>query len=426
MDAYKNLYQRTADGIKPGLEVVELILNNLNNPHLLFPVIHIAGTNGKGSVCSMIESVLRNSGLKTGLFTSPHLIHFKERYRINGNSIPDNRLNRLILSLGKYADEVCEENKIRRATFFEISSIIAFQYFADEDVDIAIIEVGMGGRWDATNVVDPLLSVITHIAMDHMDYLGDSLEEIAEEKAGIIKKGRPVISAPQSDEVMKVLNNKDQRIIYTEKNITAVRVGLPQKIKFSTMSQNLPPINLPLLGEFQCENASIAISALEIISDLMSISLNYKKGLESVKWPGRFMQLSKNPISIFDGAHNPDAAKELAASIRTMYPKYKCGFIIGFLNDKDVYGYIEQISSITEKIWTVSLDTHRGLSSKELSVIIDSFGQKTFPMSMHDAWKDASLWANNDENRIIIIAGSLRLSESLVLEGIFSESLLTS
>ena len=179
MDAFKNLFKRTADGIKPGLDVINKILNCLDNPHHKYTVIHVAGTNGKGSVCKIIESILHSSGFKTGLFTSPHLVHFAERYQINGKIISKNRLNRLIISMEKKVDSICEENNLRKATFFEISTAIAFQYFADENIDIAIIETGMGGRWDATNVVSPIVSVITHIGIDHTEFLGKTLDKIA-------------------------------------------------------------------------------------------------------------------------------------------------------------------------------------------------------------------------------------------------------
>ncbi len=185
MNAVDKLYRRTADGIKPGLEIINTLLDELDTPHHKFVSIHVAGTNGKGSVCAMIESILRASGFKTGLFTSPHLINFSERYRVNGKSISSKKLNRYILQLEKFADQISNKKEVRRATFFELSTLIAFQYFADEKVDIAIIETGMGGRLDATNVLYPLLSVITPISMDHTEFLGNSLKDIAFEKAGI-------------------------------------------------------------------------------------------------------------------------------------------------------------------------------------------------------------------------------------------------
>ena len=206
MNAVVRLFRRTADGIKPSLEVMEALVQTLDHPERSCATVHVAGTNGKGSVCAMIESVLRASGLKTGLYTSPHLLSFQERFRINGISISDKKLNRYILALEAHSDTACEELGLRRATFFELSTLIAFQFFADEQVDVAIIETGMGGRWDATNVVYPLCSVITKIGIDHTDFLGDTLKAIAGEKAGIIKSGRPVISAPQEIDARAVLD----------------------------------------------------------------------------------------------------------------------------------------------------------------------------------------------------------------------------
>ena len=279
MDAFKNLFKRTADGIKPGLDVINKILNYLDNPHHKYTVIHVAGTNGKGSVCKMIESILHSSGFKTGLFTSPHLVHFAERYQINGKIISKNRLNRLIISMEKKVDSICEENNLRKATFFEISTAIAFQYFADENIDIAIIETGMGGRWDATNVVLPIVSVITHIGIDHTEFLGKTLDKIAFEKAGIIKKNRPVISAPQAEVVRNILKSEGEKIFFSNELITINKIRNSLKIKINTPSVDLPAIQFPLLGKHQLENASVAISVIDLISNSLDFEPNYKEGL---------------------------------------------------------------------------------------------------------------------------------------------------
>ncbi|MBT8043250.1 MAG: bifunctional folylpolyglutamate synthase/dihydrofolate synthase, partial [Pontiella sp.] len=360
-DAAKALFARTTQGIKPGLEVITALLAALDNPYRQFGVIHVAGTNGKGSVCAMLESVLRASGFKTGLYTSPHLIDFSERFRINGAPIPEDKLEQYIESVEAASNAL----SCRPATFFEISTAIAFQYFADEAVDIAIIETGMGGRWDATNVVIPLVSVITRIDIDHADYLGDTIEEIATEKAGIIKPGRPAVSAPQSSEAMAVLRGAGEPIISTADAVSVIKVGEPQKLKIETPARNLPPIHLPLLGECQRENCAVAVAALEILSDLIDFEPEFKKGLEAVKWEGRFQCLHADPLMILDGAHNPSAARALIKTLKENHAGHQVGCIMGFLEDKDSVGFLRRIKPAVSKAWTVSIDAQRGILAEQ-------------------------------------------------------------
>lgn len=415
MDAYNNLFRRTADGIKPGLEVINKILNCLDNPHHKYTVIHVAGTNGKGSVCKMIESILRSSGFKTGLFTSPHLVHFAERYQINGKIISKNRLNRLIISMEKKVDLVCEENNLRKATFFEISTAIAFQYFADENIDIAIIETGMGGRWDATNVVLPIVSVITHIGIDHTEFLGKTLDKIAFEKAGIIKKNRPVISAPQEQVVRNILKSEGEKVFFSNESVTINKIRNSSKIKINTPSIDLPPIQLPLLGEHQIENASVAISVIDLISNYLDFEPNYKDGLEQVRWPGRFSVISSDPIFIFDTAHNPDAAKTLVQTLNELYPNSSFGFILGFLKDKDSHGFMNQIKGIAKKSWFIDMDMHRGQSASISKKIGDRVLKNTEVASFSEAIEKSTKWAIKN-NALIVITGSIRLAEKIIDE----------
>ena len=315
MNAVERLFRRTADGIKPSLEVMEALVQPLDHPERSCALVHVAGTNGKGSVCAMIESVLRASGLKTGLYTSPHLLSFQERFRVNGVSISDKKLNRYILALEAHSDAACEELGLRRATFFELSTLIAFQFFADEQVDVAIIETGMGGRWDATNVVYPLCSVITKIGIDHTDFLGDTLEAIAGEKAGIIKSGRPVISAPQEIDARAVLDAVGEPIRYSDESVGVRLLAAPQRLKVETQERSLPAFELPLLGAAQRENVAVAVTALEVLSEMLSIELAFVESLEQVRWPGRLMEVSSHPSIWLDGSHNPQGGTVLAENL---------------------------------------------------------------------------------------------------------------
>ena len=439
---YESLFKRTTAGIKPGLDVITALLDALDNPHQKLAVIHVAGTNGKGSVCSMIESVLRASGFKTGLYTSPHLVNFSERFRINGEEIPEEQLNGYIQSLEKTADEVEEATGQRGATFFEISTALAFQYFADEKVDVAIIETGMGGRWDATNVVIPIISVITHIDIDHTNFLGDTIEEIASEKAGIIKPGRPVVSAPQCEAAMAELQKAGEPVHIVDGASCSVTVEKPrahngagcsitveksrahngagcsvyntQRLRIETHSQNLPPINLPLLGECQRENCSVAVAALEVFADIVGVELQFKKGLEAVEWAARFQMLEREPLIILDGAHNPSAGRALAKTLKELYPKKQIGFIFGFLDDKEAVEFLSTIKPLVSRAWTVGIDAPRGTTAEQAAMKCKVAHIDAEPVDSSNDWNPARDWASQPD-RMLVITGSLYLKQTLGL-----------
>lgn len=416
-DAYHSLFKRTTAGIKPGLDVIKALLAALGNPHHELAVIHVAGTNGKGSVCAMLESVLRASGFRTGLYTSPHLIDFSERFRINGEQIPAARLDEYIRRLEVVADRSEASTGLRGATFFEISTAIAFQYFADEGVQLAIIETGMGGRWDATNVVIPLLSVITHIDIDHTDFLGNSLEMIAAEKAGIIKPGRPVVSALQADAAMAVLKQAGEPVIVSSEAVSVVKTAPPQKLKIDTHSRSLPPVNLPLLGECQRENCAVAVAALEVLGDLIGFEPEFRKGLESAAWAGRFQLLQDNPPVVLDGAHNPSAARALVKTLRENYPKHRVGVLLGFLEDKDSVEFMRILKPQVARAWAVAIDAPRGMTAEQTAAKGRAAGLAAESLSVSDAWAAAREWASAEPDRLVCIAGSLYMKQMLSAAG---------
>jgi len=407
----EKLFQRTTQGIKPGLDIITGLLQALGNPHHKLAVVHVAGTNGKGSVCAMLESVLRASGFKTGLYTSPHLIDFSERFRINGVPIKGKKLEGYIQMLEETADRVAGETAQRPATFFEISTAIAFQYFVDEAVDIAIVETGMGGRWDATNVVIPLLSIITHIDIDHTNYLGDSIEAIAAEKAGIIKPGRPVVSAPQSDAVLSELRKPGVPIICSSEVVSVVKTDGPQKLKIETHSRNLPPINLPLLGDCQRENCAVAVAALEVLADMLGFDPEFKNGLEAVEWGARFQILEVDPLVILDGAHNPSAARALVKTLRENYAGYRFGFILGFLDDKDTVEFLHEIKPLVSKAWAIPIDAPRGTTAEHSAAQARAAGFEVRVGEVSSVWSAAREWASVEPDRLVCITGSLYLAQ---------------
>jgi dihydrofolate synthase/folylpolyglutamate synthase len=414
-----SLFARTAYGIKPGLEVTLALLEKLGNPHKNLKCIHVAGTNGKGSVCAMMESVLRASGFKTGLYTSPHLFRFNERFRINGREIPDPVLETLIADVEAAAQSLAT----RPATFFEISTAMAFEYFKREKVDYAIIETGMGGRWDATNVIQPLLSVITRIDIDHTDYLGADIEKIAGEKAGIIKSGAPVICGPMPVEAETVIYKeaKEKKVPILGSDEAVFFQCLEsrrddQLLNIEASGHEYPNIRLPLAGSFQMENCGIAVAALEDLADIQGFRLQMKRGLEAVKWPGRFQLLREKPPVLYDGAHNVCGARALAQTLQEIFPTFGNGFLFSFMKDKDVEGILKTIKPVAEKAWSLTLPSDRAMKAEEIAEVGKRIGLEIIPVESPQPVLD---WLEAGKKRLVCFTGSLYLPEVLKKHGFF-------
>jgi len=321
-------------GVKLGLENTARLLEAVGNPHRRLRVIHVAGTNGKGSVCAMLDSVLRCSGLRCGLYTSPHLVSFRERIRVNGQPIPPKKLAASLSALR----EACTAWD-HSPTFFEISTVAALDHFDRESCEIVVLETGMGGRLDATNIVSPLVSVITPIAMDHSEWLGSSLEEIAGEKAGIIKPGVPVVSAPQSPEVLAVFKSRAEA----------------QGASFSVADAPFPGA-IGLAGSHQQWNAALALAALRAAGCQPSEDA-ISRGLHKVEWPARFQRVGSR--FVVDGAHNPHAARSLVATWQEVHGPARTTVIFGSLQDKDYTEMLSILSSIAKEFLFVSIANPR-------------------------------------------------------------------
>lgn len=418
--AVQSLFARTTHGIKPGLEVTVALLEKLGNPHKNLKCIHIAGTNGKGSVCAMIESVLRASGFKTGLYTSPHLFRFNERFRINGREIADPALEQLIASVEAAAQSLTAP---RPATFFEISTAMAFEYFKREKVDYAVIETGMGGRWDATNVIQPVLSVITRIDLDHQEYLGADIEKIAWEKAGIIKSGAPVICGPMPVEAEAVIYKeaKEKKVPILGSDEAVFFQCLENRrtdslVNIEASGHDYPNIRLPLAGGFQIENCGIAVAALEDLSDIEGIRLQMKRGLETVKWPGRFQLLQDKPPVLYDGAHNPSGARALFQTLEETFPRFGNGFFFSFMKDKDVEGILKNLKPAVAKAWALTLPGDRAMKAEAISAIGAKIGMDIQPVQ---GIQPALDWLGAGKKRLVCFTGSLYLPEELRKNGLF-------
>ncbi|NOU35977.1 MAG: bifunctional folylpolyglutamate synthase/dihydrofolate synthase [Kiritimatiellaceae bacterium] len=418
-NSLSSLFARTVHGIQPELDVTVALLEKLGNPHKSLKCIHVAGTNGKGSVCAMMESVLRASGFKTGLYTSPHLFRFNERFRVNGREIPDPALAQLIADVEAAAQSLTT----RPATFFEISTAMAFEYFKREKVDYAVIETGMGGRWDATNVIQPLLSVITRIDFDHAEYLGTEIEKIAGEKAGIIKSGAPVICGPMPVEaeavIYKEAKEKKVPILGSDEavffQILEARRD-DQLLHIEASGHEYPNVRLPLAGNFQMENCGIAVAALEDLADIEGIRLQMKRGLEAVKWPGRFQLLQQKPPVLYDGAHNVCGARALFQTLGEIFPGFGNGFFFGFMKDKDVEGILKTLKPAVEKAWAFTLPGDRAMPAEQIAAIGTKIGMDIQPVS---GIQPAIEWLDAGKKRLVCFTGSLYLPAELKKHGFF-------
>ena len=365
-------------GIKLGLENSFTLMGLMGNPHDRFRSLHIAVTNGKGSTAAFLASMLSAAGLRTGLYTSPHLVSFTERIRINNVTISEKD----VVELAERIRTVCERVSPRSGsvrfspTFFEVTTAMAFTYFAEQGTDIVVIEAGMGGRLDSTNVLTPLVSLITNIDLEHTEFLGTGLEQIAEEKAGIIKEGVPVITGAVQPGVIRVLEatarNKHAPLYRSSKDFAAKnrRRGPIQTFDYQGMSMQLNSLSVPLLGRYQIENASLALAALECIPDhgITVEEAAVRRGLEQIAWEGRLERVAEGPDIYVDGAHNPVSARMLSEAIEELKPSYgRLIFVIGILSDKDYRGMISAFASLADHIIVTKPSYSRAMDLAELA-----------------------------------------------------------
>jgi dihydrofolate synthase/folylpolyglutamate synthase len=342
---------RKFGGMKLGLERIRETCKQLGNPQENYKVIHVAGSNGKGSTVTIIASILRAAGYSVGTYTSPHLSRFTERIAVDGKEIPETDVVRLF-------DEICEIECGEKPSFFEVTTAMAFKRFAEQNVDFAVIEVGLGGRLDATNIVKPAVSVITNIALEHTEILGDTLEKIAVEKAGIIKDGVPLVTATQNISVYNIFKERCK-----EKGCRMFRVG--EDLKFERTGGNLDrqefsfsglndyeKLKLPLLGEHQLHNAAAAIGAIEALS-LGGTKISEKavrKGLASIKWPGRLEIVQRNPLVVLDCAKDVLGMESLRKAVQDTFDYDKMTAVISISDDKKIGLMLEQILPITDRV----------------------------------------------------------------------------
>ena len=387
-EAIQFLYGLQVFGARPGLEATSQLAALADNPQDKLRFIHVAGTNGKGSTCAMLESIYHAAGLRVGLFTSPHLVSFRERIQVNRQLIGEPDVVRLVTEL----QGLLPADQSSSITLFEFVTVIALRYFAEQKCDLVIWETGLGGRLDATNIVTPLASVITNIALDHHAWLGDSLEKIAAEKAGIIKPGVPVVTTECRAEALSVIERVAQ-----ENNAPLMRV------KTDPSSIFYPPSSLP--GEHQRMNAALAIATVGVLQKIFSVSdEQIATGLAQVKWPGR-LQLITRPNDqrvLLDGAHNIGGVEALRAALQGGVPT----LILGMLGDKDWRVMCEMLAPLANRILLVPVDSARTAKPEELAVVCRAANphaevlcMKNLPHALENAVND----------KFVVIAGSLYL-----------------
>lgn len=393
------------------LDRMRMLMEFLGNPEEELSLIHVAGTNGKGSTSRMLEEIIFKSGYRTGLFTSPFIFDFRERIQINNEMISKDKVVYYYEQVEQACQSVIEKGH-RHPSEFEVVVAMCLLYFRDEKVDIGIIEVGIGGLYDATNIIHPILSVITSINFDHMDILGNSLEEIAAHKAGIIKDS-PAVSYSQYPEVRKVLIEKAKsegsRLVFARsKDITFLSLeGKRQKIKYELPERSPIIVNLNLLGVHQMLNCGVVLLAVEELRTMgfLITDDHIEKALEDVRWPGRMEMISTDPLIIIDGAHNIDGAINLRESMEFYFREKKIILILGILGDKDVESIANVLTQNTKITLCITPEYYRGKNSKALYQMIKD-KVKAEPCDTYDdaVARSLELYTEGD---IILVAGSL-------------------
>ncbi len=403
---YANSFQAVS---KLGLESTTKLLEHLGNPQSSLKFIHVAGTNGKGSVCCFLQSILTKAGYKTGKFTSPDMLSVCERISIDGESISDNDMT-LLMNRVKNAALKTEKELGNMPTQFEIWTAAAFCYFKEMNCDIVVLEVGLGGRLDATNVIDPpLVSVITRIDMDHTNYLGNTIEEITREKCGIIKPNSNVVTIPQNPEVLNIIEESCKTNNCTLK-ISEIPESKPVNHKETFNYGDIENIVLSLAGINQVENASLAIETAK----LLNIDANYIiQGLANTKHMGRFEIISDTPYTVYDGAHNQNGFMSLLSNLDRYFSTKNITFVCAFMKDKDIsdiFSLLSPYKSHCKIITTTVLNNERADTPLNLC---NKFSEHGFDTKCADNVKSAYKLAKENEN-LIVICGSLYLYKDLM------------
>lgn len=392
---------------KPGLERITQLCGLLGNPQDKLKFVHVAGTNGKGSFCAMLSSILIDAGFKVGTFTSPYILNFGERICINGKMITDDDLAEICTKIKPLTEKMSDS-----PTEFEVITAIAFYYFYKNNCDIVVLECGLGGKYDATNIIkSPCLSVITGVDFDHQNFLGNTIEKIATEKAGIIKDGIPCLwcgkNKTANDIIESTAQIKISKLIAPDYNCINIKNISLETTQFDY--KDYKDIPLSLLGVYQTKNAANAIEAAQYLNSIgyTIAEKNIKNGLSSTVWHARFEVLSKNPLIIFDGSHNPQGISAALNSIKTYFGDKKVNILMGVMADKDYTFMANTLSKAVNNVYCITPDNPRALESKVLADIFKNLGISAFAFDdTRTAFNTAVKQSVNDNNPLICL-GSL-------------------
>ncbi|TCS79042.1 bifunctional folylpolyglutamate synthase/dihydrofolate synthase [Tepidibacillus fermentans] len=411
------IHGREKLGIKPGLERMEWMLERVGHPERHLKFVHVAGTNGKGSTVSFTSQVLRRNGYTVGTFTSPYLIDFTNRIQVNGEDISEEDLVEIVNQLIPLAKEL-EQTELGGPSEFEVVTMIAILYFGKiSKPDIIIWETGLGGRLDSTNVVYPLVSVITNIGYDHMEYLGDDLKSIAWEKAGIIKSGVPVVSGVEQDEAKAVIHEvakaKRATIYQFGEQFSVVKNKIDysgSNFDFKDVFLTMPNIEISLIGAHQVKNAAVALMTLEVLRQFYAFQIeedSVYSGMKYTNWPGRLEKILEEPLVILDGAHNPDGATSLAEAIQ-LFEYKRLILVTGILKDKAIQGFYQPLVPLADTLIITEPEFPRAAKAEEVAEIVHSIGGAK-KVLVNANWKEAVNTAIREAGKedLVIITGSL-------------------
>ncbi|MEH7504266.1 folylpolyglutamate synthase/dihydrofolate synthase family protein [Neobacillus drentensis] len=413
-EALEWIHARLRLGIKPGLKRMEWMMERLGNPETKMKSVHIGGTNGKGSTVTFLRSILEAGGYSVGTFTSPYIEQFNERISVNGKAITDVELLQLANIIRPLADEL-EETELGGPTEFEVITAMAFYYFANMNkVDIVISEVGLGGRFDSTNIIQPLASIITNIGLDHTSILGNTYEEIAFEKAGIIKENTATFTAVKHPGAIKVIEeqaHKKEAPLYRLNQEFSISdhksLAKGEVFNVVTQSQTFDQLEISMIGQHQTENASLAVVAAQYLNQKGTFLISeqaIRTGLKQAYWPGRFEILSESPLVIIDGAHNEEGISALTHELLTRYQNRYIKIVFAALTDKKLDKMIAKLDKVAAQIAFVSFDFPRAAKAEELLKISQSSNKLAV-----DDWGPFLLeeTQNLDNNSMLVITGSL-------------------
>lgn len=409
------IHSRQKFGSRPGLKRVQALLDKVGNPEKKVPVIHIAGTNGKGSTVAYLRSLLEESGLCVGSFTSPYIEEFNERIAINAEPIPDDMLVAYVEKYQPLVNALDEDEALGGITEFELITAVALDYFLTEKVDVAVIEVGLGGLLDSTNVVEPLLTAITTIGYDHTEILGDSLTEIAAQKAGIIKNGVPVVTGKIAQGPLLAIEEtvaaKKATLYRYDREYTVTYLhpdpGWGELFDFADVTGTFKKLKVPLLGRHQTENAGVAIELYRLYCELKKLPFeekNVRKGLLHAQWPARMEKISDEPLIVLDGAHNGHAMKRLVENVKQEFKTYNIKVLFSALERKDISLMLAELRKIPNV--RIYLTTFEYPGALDLSQYDDRENERFTVVSL---WQFGlgELLGNLEADDLLLVTGSL-------------------